>query len=341
MNLLLALLILTASLCPFFVHSQPLDSEFDKFNAIYQAQLGATRGCQTPQVNVFRVCADSLKNDGNAPSILHHNKVTEKVVVLFHGLSDSPFFLRSIAQSIHQQGHNVVVALLPGHGKKQADEDMQDPALADRWRAHVSEMIDFSGGLGEKVYVGGFSTGGGLAAEYILQHPKAVTGLMLFSGALALDASVESLANIWGIQWLAKILDGEYQTLGPNPYKYPSVARFSVFELTEVIFSVREFIAQGATLNLPIFAAHSMADMTTPIIGVKNLMAVNTGPNTLFAIPKEVDVCHADVVINQEQLSKMNFDASMLEEILPCNVPQANPKHGEMLDSLNKFLWTY
>ena len=226
MKLLLSLLILAASATSFIASSQSIESEFDKFDAIYQAQLGTTRGCQVPEVNVFRVCSDSLKNDGNAPYILHHNKVTEKVVVLFHGLSDSPFYFRSIAQSMHQQGHNVVVALMPGHGKKQADDDMQDPELADHWRAHVSEVVEYAAVLGKQSYLGGFSTGGALATEYILQNPKAVKGLMLFSGALALDSSVESLAHIWGIQWLAKILDGEYATQGPNPYKYPSVARF-------------------------------------------------------------------------------------------------------------------
>ena len=341
MKLLLPLLVCTASITSFVALSQSIEDTFDKFDAIYQTQLGATRGCQTPQENVFKVCSDSLKNDGNAPFILHHNKVTEKVVVLFHGLSDSPFYFRSIAQSIHQQGNNVIVALMPGHGKNQADEDMQDDKLADRWRAHVSDVIDFSANLGEQRYLGGFSTGGVLATEYILQNPQSVKGLALFSGALALDPSVESMANIWGIQWLAKILDGEYATQGPNPYKYPSVARFSGFELTEIIFSVRDLIEQGATLNLPIFAAHSMADVTTPIVGVKNLMAVNNGPNTLFEISQDVDVCHGDVVINQEQLSDMQYDASMLEEIMPCDVPKANPKHAEMLDSLNQFLTTY
>jgi len=341
MKLFLPLLMLTTSFCPFFVQSQSIESEFDKFDAIYQAQLGTTRGCQTPEGNVFRVCSASLKNDGNAPYILHHNKVTEKVVVLFHGLSDSPFYLRSIAQSIHQQGNNVIVALMPGHGKKQADEDMQDSELADRWRVHVAELIDYSARLGKQRYLGGFSTGGSLATEYILQNPNTVKGLMLFSGALALDNSVETMAHIWGIQWLAKILDGEYATLGPNPYKYPSVARFSAFELTEVIFSIRDLIEHGATLNLPIFAAHSMADTTTPIIGVKNLMVANKGPNTLFEISQEMDVCHADVVINDEQLSDMQYDASMLQEILPCDVPKANPKHAEMLDELSKFLTVY
>jgi pimeloyl-ACP methyl ester carboxylesterase len=347
MKLLLPLLILVANSYSFVVSSASstpsasIEPEFDKFDAIYQGQLGTTRGCLTPEKNVFRVCSDSLKNDGNAPYILHHNKVTEKVAVLFHGLSDSPFFFRSIARSIHQQGNNVIVVLLPGHGKNQADADMQDSGLADRWRAHVLEVTEYAASLGEQRYLGGFSTGGALATEYILQNPQSVKGLMLFSGALALDSSVESIANIWGIQRLAKVLDGDYATQGPNPYKYPSVARFSAFELTEVIFSVRDLIEKGAPLNLPIFAAHSMADTTTLIIGVKNLIAVNSGPNTLFEISLDADVCHADVVINEEQLSDMQFDTSMPEHVSSCNVPKANPKHAEMLGSLKQFLSTY
>jgi pimeloyl-ACP methyl ester carboxylesterase len=341
MKLLLPLLMIAASTYSFSVSSESIEPEFDKYDVIYQMQLGTTHGCQMSEKNVFRVCSDSLKNEGNAPYILHHNKVTEKVVVLFHGLSDSPFFFRSIAQSIYQQGNNVIVALMPGHGKKQADEDMQDYKLADRWRSHMSEVVDFASSLGEQRYLGGFSTGGALATEYILQNPQSIKGVMLFSGALALNSSVESMANIFGIQWLAKTLDGEYKTQGRNPYKYPSVARFSAFELTEVIFSVRDLIEQGAPLNLPIFVAHSLADATIPITGVKNLMSVNEGPNTFFEISLDADVCHADVVINEEQLSEMQYDASMLDEIMPCDVPKANPKHAEMLSSLSQFLMTY
>jgi pimeloyl-ACP methyl ester carboxylesterase len=341
MKPLLPLLVFIASFYPFIVSSESIEAQFDEFDSMYQVQLGATRGCENPEVNTFKVCSDSLKNDGNAPYILHHNKVTEKVVILFHGLSDSPFYLRSIAQSIYQQGNNVVVALMPGHGKKQADEDMQDDELADRWRAHVSEVIEYSTSLGKQRYLGGFSTGGTLAAEYILQNPNTVKGLMLFSGALALDPSVETMAKIWGMRWLAKTLDGEYATRGPNPYKYPKVARFSAFELTEIIFSVRKLIDKGATMTLPIFVAHSMADITTPIVGVKNFMAVNKGPNTLFEISLELDVCHADVVINNKQLSKMQYSTSILEDILPCDAPNANPKHAEMLSALDQFLATY
>lgn len=334
------LFFLIAANSSFFAQSQSMDSEFDKFDKLYQQQLGSTQGCQTPELNVFRVCSTALRNDGNAPFILHHNKVTPKVVVLFHGLSDSPFYLRSIAKALYQQGNNVVVGLLPGHGKKQADEDMQDPNLADRWRQNFAEVVELSANLGENLYVGGFSTGGTVATEYALLNTKKIKGLMLFSGALALDSSVESMAKIWGIQFLAKLLDGDYQTSGNNPYKYPQVARFAAFELAEIIFSIRELIQQNRGPNLPIFVAHSVVDKTIPISGVKNLMESNEGPNVFFEISKEHDVCHADLVINQAQFAEIEYKPTVLEEVLPCKTPSVNPLHAEMLESLLMFMAT-
>ena len=334
----LFLCLIFASVYSFAAQTALFSSKLEQFENIYQQQLGRTQDCQTQDINTFRVCSDVLRNEGNAPFILHHNNVTDKVIVLFHGLSDSPFFLGSIAQSLHQQGFNVVVALTPGHGKKHADKDMQDPNLADRWRAHVVEIMTLSAGLGDKVYIGGFSTGGTLAVEYSLKHPSAVEGVVLFSGALALAPSVEFLNKIWGIQWFAKLIDGEYPSIGRNPYKYPEVSRFAAFELLDLIFSVRQLLVQNDGFDLPVFSAHSAADATTLISGVKNLMSQNKGVNDLFEIPLKIDLCHADLVINNEQLIDMQFDDANLIDILPCDVPKANPRHGEMLQALRQFM---
>jgi hypothetical protein len=161
---------------------------------------------------------------------------------------------------------------------------------------------------------------------------------MLYSGALALDSSVQTMAKIWGIKWMAKTIDGDYQSMGPNPFKYPNVARFSAFQLTDVIFSVRDLMEQDKPLDIAIFAAHSEADNTTPIVGVKDLMAYNKGENTLFLIDKKFDVCHADVVVNEAQIEQMHFDESQVTEILPCSVPRANPQHEEMLKAMDTFI---
>lgn len=320
------------------LNAQSLDSAFDRFAQIYQQDLGSTQGCEEPRLQEFSVCSSALRNDGNAPYILHHGHATDKVIVLFHGLSDSPFFLRSIASALHSEGYNVLVALLPGHGLKNADADMQDPELANRWRKRVIDISQLASSLGTKKYIGGFSTGGALATEYVLNHPGEYQGLMLFSGALQLDSTVETLANVWGMRWVAKMMDGDYQTEGRNPVKYPKVSTFAALQLVDVIMSVRELIAQQKTLNMPIFVAHSDADQTTLIQGVKDLMAYNQGQNRFFEIPKSEGVCHADLVVSAEQLQAMHYDMTNLGETEPCSVPQANPVHSAMLAAAISYL---
>lgn len=332
---ILVLLLLSSVFFPLW--AQSIDQQFDKFDQLYKQELGSTQGCLQPELNVFRVCSKVLRNDGNGPYILHHNHVSSKVVVLFHGLSDSPFYFKSIAQNLYQQGYTVVVGLLPGHGLKQADLDMQDDTLAERWRTNVSAVIDIAADLGDDIYLGGFSTGGALLAEYTLLHPDKVKGLLLFSGALALEGSVESLSKMWGIQWILGIMDGEYNVDNPNPYKYPKVAKFAVAELLDVIFSVRELIEKNKP-NLPIFAVHSVADSTTRMQGVKDFQDTNLGANIFFEIPKQLNVCHGDVVLNESQIKEINYDKSKLTKLIPCKIPQANPQHAEMLVALNIFM---
>jgi len=320
------------------LYAQALDLAFDRFEQIYQQELGSSQACPKPSEHEFTVCSEALRNKGNAPYILHHNEPRAKVIVLFHGLSDSPFYFRSIAQSLYEQGYNVVVALLPGHGKKDADADMQDSNLAERWRQHVATIVEFSAGLGEKEYIGGFSTGGGLASEYILMHPNKVRGLLLFSGALRLDSTVETMANIWGMRWVAKTLDGDYQTDGPNPFKYPSVSSFAALQLVDVIASTRDLMADKVSLNLPIFAAHSAADTTTLIKGVRDLLAYNQGQSELFEIDAQYQVCHANVVINEAQLQAMQYDMNAAKDKEGCELPGANPQHDKMIADLHAFL---
>lgn len=327
----------------FSVHStasyaQALDSGLTQFKQLYANELGQTTTCQSQVRQEYRVCSGALRNDGNAPFILHHNKVTDKAVVLFHGLSDSPFFFKSIAATIHEQGYNVMVALLPGHGLKEADADMEDGELSERWKRHVSNVMTIAPDFGNRLVIGGFSTGGALALNYLLSanDPK-LDALMSYSGAMQLDSSAERMLGIWGISFVAKLMDGDYSTDGPNLYKYPKVASHSAVMLMDIIDENRELM-ETTTLNTSIFAAHSEADKTTLFTGIESVMAQNKGANDLFAIPVELNVCHADVPVNAQQVEQMQFDLSQLEEINDCDVPSPNPMHQDMLERTVAFL---
>lgn len=232
----------------------------------------------------------------------------------------------------------MVVPLLPGHGKKEADADMQDSLLQQRWQQHVAQVMALSAPLGKQTIIGGFSTGGALSVRYLLDHQQDISALMLFSGALALSSQAENMSKIPGIKWVAKIVDGKYQTDGPNPYKYPSVAGYAGLVLMDVIKQIRAEFEAGKTLNLPIFAAHSQADTTTMYSGVEYLLAQNQGDNTLFGIAEALDICHADLVVSAPLLIEMNFDKSQIKLHEKCKIPKVNPVYSQMLAMLLNFV---
>ena len=303
----------------------------------YRQQLGTTQSCATAYKQRTQVCSAALRNEGNGPYILHHGQVTDWVVVLFHGLSDSPFYLRSVADGLHDMGVTVVVGLLPGHGLQDADQDMQDPDLADRWVSGVQQVVEISRPMGRKLMVGGFSTGATLATHFALMNSDIVDGLLLFSGAFLLSDNAERMTRIWGMQTIAKWIDGDYRIDNPNPYKYPKVALYAVWELMEIIRQVRSITANQA-ITIPIFAAHSMSDVTTPFAGVEILLEGSSAAHSLFLIDESYALCHGDLPLNENQVQQIAYQVPVDELIELCSVPDANPLHSRMMDTLINFI---
>ncbi len=318
-------------------NANTVDSLTTRFKSLYETEWGSIQPCRDTALNKFSVCSNILRNEGNAPFILKNNTST-KVAVLIHGLSDSPFFMREIANILFNQGYTVLVPLLPGHGKRDANDDMSDWELSERWQAHVDDVIALADDMGDSLLLGGFSTGGALAVQHYLNNPEHVDGLMLFSGALALSDNAESMSRIWGIKLLARIIDGTYETHGPNPYKYPHVAGFAGLELMDIINDIRGKLEQGQQIQVPLFVAHSQADITTPIHGVEGLLDHSQGPNTFFVIDESYEVCHADVVVNSVLLNTMRFNKNMVNQQEACAVPKANPLFTTMSLMLQEYL---
>ncbi|MDT0593486.1 alpha/beta hydrolase [Glaciecola petra] len=313
------------------------EAKKEMFSNIYSTELGPISACPENTLRDIAFCSEQLKNAGNAPFILLPIGRPKALVVLFHGLSDSPFFMRSLAQFLQTKGYMVIAPLSPGHGKFEADADMEDENLGKRWLDHVDKVMDFGLSFELPTVIGGFSTGGTFAAHYSIRNAKKLDALLLFSGALRLTSSAETMSKIWGIKFLAKILDGEYETMGPNPFKYPSVASYSALVLMDLIKDVRGMLEE-TTVRLPIFAAHSLADNVTLFEGIEETTSAIEGKHTIFKIDEEFDMCHADLPISSAQLIGLDFDKSQVNENERCAVPKANPLHSNMLLMLESFL---
>src|ERR1041385_4116649 len=75
--------------------------------------------------------APLVKNEGNLPFLLTHGRRTARAILLVHGLTDSPYYVRALADVFYAAGYNVAAVLLPGHGTK--PEDLLSVRLA-QWR---------------------------------------------------------------------------------------------------------------------------------------------------------------------------------------------------------------
>ncbi len=318
---------------------------FEDFSTLYQTELGSVKPCEdSVGLYEYRVCSSALRNEGNSPFILYSKGTLEQsgkrqvapIVVLFHGLSDSPFSVRSVAEHLNEKGFTVVAPLTPGHGKLNAASDMRDPILRERWYAHVDNIMRLVIPYAEKTYIGGFSTGGTLATRYMLMYPDEIDGLLLFSAALALSDNAENLGKIWGMKWISKIVDGDFVSTGPHPYRYPEVAGYAGLTLADVIFEVRDLLDK-TRISKPIFVAHSLADIIAPYQGVEALMSKVDGSHQVFTIDKSYDTCHQDLVISPMMMVDLKIDKTQLNISERCAVPKPNPLFNNMMAMLDYF----
>ncbi|MGI9343704.1 MAG: alpha/beta hydrolase [Gammaproteobacteria bacterium] len=206
-------------------------------------------------------------------------------VLLLHGMSDSPYSLRSIGGALHERGATVVSLRLPGHGTapsglvRIAPED-----LIAAVRIGVEHTRQLAGNA--PVYIVGYSAGGALAVDYALSAIEndellQVDGIVLVSPAIGVT-SAAMLARwqrragwILGLQKLAwNSLELEY-----DPFKYGSFAVNAADVVYQLTFRIRGALdrhARDGELERlpPILAFLSIVDATvsTPAL-IDRLMA--------------------------------------------------------------------
>jgi alpha-beta hydrolase superfamily lysophospholipase len=194
--------------------------------------------------------------------------------LLIHGLTDSPYSLRSLAGLFQRQGFYVLVLRLPGHGTVPAalaEATWEDWLAAVRMGArHVRGRI----GAGRPLVLAGYSCGGALAVKYSLDArpgsglPKpdrlvllspmiGVRRIVGVSRYLALPSVFPSFEKA---RWLEVV--PEY-----NPFKYnsfPAAAAHEIYELTTLLQSqIRQAAGAGRSAEIPpILAFQSVVDAT-------------------------------------------------------------------------------
>ncbi|MFK8137847.1 MAG: alpha/beta hydrolase [Bdellovibrionales bacterium] len=123
-----------------------------------------------------------------APYVIAAPKPTNKTALMFHGLTDSPFYMKDIAETYHKLGFNVVVAQLSGH----SSED-PTPLLTitfKDWIQDFNNYIQFVKKNSTEIHLVGFSTGASLVLNAISTYADInhkIKSAVLLSPTLDLD----------------------------------------------------------------------------------------------------------------------------------------------------------
>ena len=205
-------------------------------------------------------------------------------VLVMHGLTDSPYVMRSLAERLHARGYRVVGLRLPGHGTAPsalARMKWEDMAAAVRLAARD---LSQRSGPGGKLYMVGFSTGAALAVEYSLARLQGedlppVEKLVLISPAIGVSPAAGFAA------WLARIAEWlgapklAWTEVLPeyDPYKYSSFpvnAGEQIYTVTKLVeMRIAALGKSGPVAGLPrILAFQSVADDTVSTPAVINAL---------------------------------------------------------------------
>ena len=194
-------------------------------------------------------------------------------VLLLHGMSDSPYSLRHLAEALHARGARVLGLRLPGHGTAPSGlvtvhwRDMA--AAVTLGLRHLRERA-----AGGPVYVIGYSNGGALAVVHAiaaLEDPSLpqVDGMVLISpsiGVTKLAVFAVWQARLGVLLGLPKLA---WSSILPefDPFKYGSFAMNAgdqVFRLTaEIGAGLDRLEADGRIQDFPpVLAFQSLTDAT-------------------------------------------------------------------------------
>jgi alpha-beta hydrolase superfamily lysophospholipase len=195
-------------------------------------------------------------------------------VLLVHGLSDSPYAMRALAELFRDQGFYVLALRLPGHGTIPSG---LVHARWEDWYAAVELAAKHAArraGPGNPFYAGGFSTGAALTTLYALRAQgdptlPSPTRLILLSPAIGISKAAVLTKILSGLSFIPYFEKSNWIDVLPeyDPYKYnsfPVNAGRQIHELTrELDRTLTAKSDAGQLSEMPrILAFQSLVDAT-------------------------------------------------------------------------------
>jgi pimeloyl-ACP methyl ester carboxylesterase len=170
-----------------------------------------------------------LRNEACRSRFFFQSQPTEKVCLFLHGFTAAPYQFVPMGEAFFQDGCNVIIPLMPGHGRAGEWNSNNPPPLptdAIVYQEFVLQWLQQAQTLGKKVIVAGLSTGATLAAWLNWERSKEIDRTLLFAPYLSssvklVDFLVEILPCYF--EWFNRDAAGNF---GYDGFSLPALGLF-------------------------------------------------------------------------------------------------------------------
>lgn len=260
------------------------DALFEEARGIVYADIP-----ETERVPMNRYWAPSPNHQWNFATDWNRSfeRIPEEIkggALLLHGLTDSPYSMRAIADALYSHGYYVLVLRMPGHGTLPASlarAHWQDWFSATRLGARTVRQKT---GADLPFVMVGYSMGGALAIKHQLDAledtdlPRA-DRIVLLSPMIGISPTAALARLLDSLSFIPYFEKSAWTDVQPefNPFKYNSFPISGVFEtraLTVMISdSIKRLKANGRLADIPpILAFQSVLDATVRTAAVVNTL---------------------------------------------------------------------
>ena len=198
---------------------------------------------------------------------LLHEDINKGVVLLFHGLTGTPFELKKYAQFLFNQGYDVYAPCLPGHGGRAAE--IYTVKYQD-WLCFVEEKFLELTKKYENIFASGICLGAVLSIYLAIKFPDKLKGIIPCSTTLYLDG--------WRLPWYRIFMPLGLATILRFYYNYPECEPHGIKnEKTRAVIKkllaksdvgMNEFPMTGfyELLKLSKYIRRNLSKITTPVL---------------------------------------------------------------------------
>jgi len=148
--------------------------------------------------------------------LIHNDSETDKAVLLFHGLTGSPFEMKKYGDFLFKNGYDVFCYSFPGHGDRISE--IETVTWQD-WCEFAQDKYTNLRKNYNQFFVSGLCLGAAMAV-YLGEHNKDLTGIIALSTTLFLDG--------FCIPWTISLLPFALSTIIRFYYTFPEDDCFGV-----------------------------------------------------------------------------------------------------------------